>query len=403
MYLMEAQNNKNLAFTAEELQFIAAHEHMKLADIAFQKPKHPDLRFDRILQQIKGRQKARKKLPSWYEQKEILYPAAISLEQCSSVETANFKAKLLSGDTIIDLTGGMGIDIYFTSKNFKRAIYCEIQQELSEITRNNFNILGANIEIYNGDGLKYLNDHPEEIDCIYLDPARRDQANKKVFLLEDCTPNIIEIEEELVNRAKNVMVKCAPMLDINLALQQLKYVQKLFIVSLNNECKELLFLLNKKSTEDLSISCVNILANGTDEFNYYQKEELESVVNLGELGEYIYLPNSSILKAGAFKLVANRFPLKKLATNSHLYTSDHLIEEFPGRIFKVLRLVEGNQKKIKKYIKGLKRELISRNYPLSTNQLKQKLNIHTGSDSEYIIFTQNSHSDKLVLDCIKIK
>ncbi len=395
--------NNDITFTEEELQFIAKHEHMKLADIALQKNKYNSLRFDRVLQQINGRQKAKKKLPAWYTNEKIIYPAAISLEQCSSVETAKFKADLLSGNTIIDLTGGMGIDIYYLSKNFKKAIYCEIQEELAEITRYNFDQLGANITTYSGNGLSYLQSAQETIDCIYLDPARRDNLNKKVFQLEDCTPNIIELENDLVSYADTVMVKCAPMLDINLALNQLKQIQKLFIVSLNNECKELLFLLKKEKTEQVTISCINITSKNIEKLDFYKKEESECIANLGPLNQYIYLPNASILKAGAFKLISIKYPVKKLAQNSHLYTSDEIIKDFPGRIFKVITQVKGNQKKVKKYFKGLKRELISRNYPLTTNQIKEKLHITTGSNSDYVIFTQNRESEKLILDCIKIK
>lgn len=399
---MEGQSNHQLQFTEAELNFIEEKEHLPLTEIALLRPKFPQLRFDKILQQIKGRNKANKKLPLWYANRKIIYPASISLEQCSSIETANFKSNLLSGDTIVDITGGMGIDIYHCSTNFKHAVYCEIQEELARITEYNFKQLDSDIQVYQGSGIDFLKENTKPLDCIYLDPARRDNENKRVFLLEDCTPNIIEIEDFLLEKADLVMVKCAPMLDIHLALQQLSHVQKLYIVSLNNECKELLFILGKEGIKDIPIHCINLTKQGKEEFQFNYKDEIESQSNIGDIGQYIYLPNSSILKAGAFKLLTKRFNINKIAINSHLYSSDLLIKDFPGRTFKIERKVEPNLKKLKKYLKGLKRELIVRNYPLKTNQLQQNLNIQTGSDSHYLIFTQNENSEKLIYDCIKV-
>lgn len=393
----------NISFTEEELNFIAKHETMNLAEIALQRNKYNSLRFDKILQQILGKQKAKRKLPEWYANEKIIYPASISLEQCSSIETARYKSNLVSGNSLIDITGGMGIDVYYMSQNFKKAYYCEIQEELANITKHNLKQLGSKIHCHTGNGIAYLQHIEEELSCIYLDPARRDNLNKKVYQLEDCTPNIIEIETDLVSKSQTVMVKCAPMLDINLALKQLKHINSLYIVSHNNECKELLFILSKKQIAAPKIISVNIGTKMTRSFEFTQQEEQDCITEFGEVQKYIYLPNASILKAGAFKLISKRYPVSKLATNSHLYCSDEIIDDFPGRIFEVKAQLQGNQKKLKKYFKGIKRELITRNYPLNTNQLKEKLQIKTGSNTDYVIFTQNRAAEKIILDCEKIR
>lgn len=404
MSSMQKNMNKTYLLSKEEQDFIQQHEQSPLHTIALLKNKYPDLRFDRVLQQINGLKKAKKKLPEWSAQKDILFPIPLSMEQCSSEQTAKFKAKLVGGKSLLDMTGGMGVDTYYLSKSFQHTIYCELQEELAQISKHNFEVLGTSIETYIGDGLEKVNSLDCPVDCIYLDPARRGEANQKVFFLEDCVPNIVEIQGALKEKSKQILVKCAPMLDIHQALNQLQQVSQLYIISVQNECKELLFHIKTDQTQEAKISCIHIHTNGEQDcFEFSLSEESNSLTDYGNPEKYMYLPNSSILKGGAFKIIGKRFGLNKLAKNSHLYTSDKLIPEFPGRIFEVIQSIEGNQKKIRKHFKGEAREIISRNFPLSSAQIEQKWNIQTGSQDKYIIATQNSKAEKQILDCIRIK
>ena len=267
--------------------------------------------------QIAGRQVAAEKIPSWSDMDDIWYPKHLSLEQCSSEVTARYKATLLKGNSLTDLTGGFGIDCAFLAAKFKSAIYVERQQELCEIAAHNFPILNLNhINVKNEDGVSYLQ-AMSPVDCIFLDPARRNEHGGKTVAISDCEPDVAELEELLLNKAGQVMVKLSPMLDLSLALKELQHVQKVHIISANNECKELLLILGQASVEEISIHCVNLPTKGIQEEQHFvftrEQEQCSECNYTNALENYLYEPNASLLKAGAFRSIASAFPVKRAA------------------------------------------------------------------------------------------
>lgn len=377
-------------------------ENPKQLALKLQKLDTPYDRFS-ILNQIVGLKIAKTKLPSWYAHK-ILYPKKISMEQCSSEWTARYKVSLVEkGKSMIDLTAGFGIDCGYLSKKYNKAIYNEQNSELAQLAKYNYKILGYdNINVINKDALEVL-DQQESQSLIYLDPARRDKVGKKTVSIEDCEPNIIEIQDALFNKTEQILIKLSPMLDIESAISVLKYIYSIHIVSVKNECKELLFLLNSKKKCTPNIVCVNIDSEKqTSIFEFAKKDEQNSKIKLNSvLKKYIYEPNASILKAGAFKILTEKFDIEKLHPNTHLYTNDNCISNFPGRIFELVEQVSYNSKNIKRLNQIIEKANIStRNFPLSPENLKAKLKIKDGGDI-YIFGTTLSSNQKELLICKK--
>ena len=370
--------------------------------LKLQKKDNPYNRF-LILNQILGLQISKIKLPSWYDHK-IIYPPKLSLEQCSSEWTAKYKKSIVNkGTSMIDLTAGFGVDCAYLSDKFDKTYYNECNTELAKLVEYNYNVLGfENITTSNKDAIEIL-DKIDSIHLVYIDPARRDNLGRKTVSIEDCEPNIVQMQDSLLEKADQVLIKLSPMLDIDNAILLLKNITSIHIVSVKNECKELLFLLDKTCKATPEIVCVNIQDKKKDIiFNFTKREEIETEVLINtELKKYILEPNSSLLKAGAFKCIAKRFDLEKLHPNTHLYTTDNFIEDFPGRIFEVDEVFlfhSQNIKNIKKEIK--KGNLSTRNFPLSTENLKKKLNITDGGDI-YIFGTTIYNEDKVILTCRK--
>lgn len=393
-----------MRLSADIKQFINEHESDDIHALALQSSHYPGIDITFVIQQIRGRKIAKNKIPSWYENQDIIYPKHLSLEQCSSEYTALYKANLISGNILVDLTGGMGVDIAFLSQRFKKAIYIEQQTELVKIAEHNFSVSQHNnIQVIDGDGLTYLKSM-EPVDCIYLDPARRDTKGRKTILIEDCTPNILEIEALLESKAKTVMIKLSPMLDISLAVNALNNISDIHVISHNNECKELLFIKkNLDSTTSCNIYCINIQGNRTDTFTFHKKdEEAISISYSNKIGKYLYEPNASIIKAGAYKSVAHQYSIDKLQINSHLYTSDNLIENFQGRKFRILTVSSLNKNELKDNLRKINQANIStRNFPLSSQELKKRLNLKDGGDI-YIFGTTLSDNRKVILICDKL-
>jgi precorrin-6B methylase 2 len=387
-------------------QFIREHLADDVNQLALKKPPRfsPEMDFPFLLNQIAGRQRIKNKMPSWYRQDNLIYPCLLSLEQCSSEITARYKASLLSGNTFADLTGGFGVDTAFIARNFTQVDYVEKQNELVELAAHNFPVLGlSNIRIHVADGVPYLREM-EPVDCIYLDPARRSGYGKKVMLIEDCDPNLLDIQDLLLEKAGQVLVKLSPMLDIKSALKRLKSVGEIHVVSLENECKELLFLLQKEAKEEPPVTCMNFRKNGDcQKFTFSFSEERNAVVPCThETGTYLYEPNVSILKAGFYKGIALRYCLKKLHPDSHLYTSSELHKGFPGRVFQIEAVSSLNRRELKERFPGLEKAHISiRNFPLSVEELRKRGKWKEGGDI-YLFATTLANGKHVLIKTARI-
>lgn len=391
-----------MKLTRELIHFVREHEKDDVRSLALQAGKYPDIDMELAIRQITGRRIAKVKIPLWYDNENIIYPKHISLEQSSSEQTALYKSALYSGNSIIDLTGGMGVDFSLLSRKFKQATYVEQQQNLAEIALCNFKALGLdNTDVICSDCIEYLKTMPKA-DMIYIDPARRDNTGRKTIRIEDCTPNILEIENLLEEKADITMIKLSPMLDISLALKSLTNISHIHIISVNNECKELLFI-KEKTAGQTTYHCVNILKDKTDIFTFSKdEEESGTIAYSSNPDKYLYEPNASILKAGAYKTVAKTYSLNKLHVNSHLYTSDILHENFNGRIFSIVNVLSLNKKDIKGHIHQIKQaNITTRNFPLSVQEIRKKTGIKEGGDT-YIFATTLADERKVLLVCEKV-
>ena len=392
-----------MQLSLETLSFIEENARADVRSLALQAKKYPQVDMAMAVVQIAGRQIAEAKVPSWYRTLGLLYPKHLSMEQCSSEATAIYKAGLVEGDTFADLTGGFGIDCSFLSRKFKQADYVERQSELCELAEHNFPLLGLKIGVHNEDGVEYLKQmHP--VDVLFLDPARRDGHGGKTVAISDCEPDVSALEDLLVEKAKKVMVKLSPMLDLSLALKALKYVQEVHIVSVNNECKELLLILEKSiDSSEIVIHCEQITSTGEHQhYAFTQEQERTSDCPLSaEVGAYLYEPNASILKAGAYRSLTQAYPVNKLHASSHLYTSPYYIKDFPGRRFQVEAVSGFGKKELKTLLQGLeKANLTIRNFPSSVAELRKRLKLKEGGEC-YLFATTLSDESKVLIKCRK--
>ncbi|MDL2322955.1 class I SAM-dependent methyltransferase [Bacteroidales bacterium OttesenSCG-928-A17] len=381
-------------------EFIRQHRSDDVRKLALQADRFqiPGLDFKMALQQIEGRQLVKSKIPDWFELDDILYPKRLSIEQSSSQTTAEYKASLLKGKTFIDLTGGFGVDHAFIAREFEQSIYIERQADLAEIAAHNFSILGLNhVKVFNADGLEIWNEIPEA-DCIFIDPARRSKDGKKVVSISDCEPDLSEIQDLLLNKAGKVLIKYSPMLDITKALLVLDHVTGIHVVSVENECKELLFVLERTSKSP-EIHCLNFTKKGNQKDTFLLSEEKDcDLICTSELETYLYEPNASILKAGCFKSITRHYPVKKIHRDSHLYTSDKLISDFPGRSFRIISHFGFNKKELKSGMAGIeKANLSTRNFPLTTDALRKKLNLKDGGD--VYLFATTIGEKRILIQC----
>ncbi|WP_264521260.1 class I SAM-dependent methyltransferase [Flavobacterium sp. N1994] len=392
--------NKSL-LSADIQEFINSNIEVDVTKLALQKNKFSNEDWASILNQIVGKQKSKSKLPTWFNAKNIIYPVKISIEQTSSEKTAEYKSQLVSGETLIDLTGGFGVDDYYFSKKIDRVTHCEINIELSEIVEHNFEQLNIkNIQCLAGDSSEILKSLNQKFDWIYIDPSRRNDAKGKVFMLKDCLPNVPDLLTFYFEYASTIMVKTAPILDITAGLSELQNVKAIHVVALENEVKELLWILEKNYNQSVSITTVNLLKNNTESFSFVLKTKNDSVVySLPE--KYLYEPNAAIMKAAGFNEIALQFEVKKLHQHSHIYTSDNRID-FPGRIFKIDSILEYNKQNMKSFLKDKKANVTTRNFPESVESIRTKWKIKEGGDV-YCFFTTNMNNDKIVLLCSKLK
>lgn len=386
---------KTSLFLSQEVQlYIQDHLNTDITKMAFKKSPFEGIDMSELLTQIESKKKSKDKLPTWFQTNNILFPKKLSIEQTSSEPCAEYKASLIKGDTLIDLTGGFGIDCYFFSKKVKQVLHCEMQEDLSEIVRLNNKALGAtNIECHTGDSLVYLANNTQPWDTIYVDPHRRNDAKEKVFLLSDCAPNVPENLDLLFSRSHTIMIKTSPLLDIQAGINELRNVKAIHIVALHNEVKELLWCLEKDYTGSIDLVAVNITKEETSLFKTALDREVEP--HFGEPLQYLYEPNAAILKTGRFNDISQDFSLLKLHTHSHLYTSNELIS-FPGRSFKIEQVLPYNKQVAKEYLTNLKANVTIRNFPIKVEEIRKKWKIKDGGDN-YLFFTTNLKNERIII------
>jgi hypothetical protein len=369
------------------------------AKLMLQARKWPEIDLPKLAQQIKARQKAKGKIPAWAVNLDLLFPTNLSVEQSSSDLTAAYKASLLSGETIVDLTGGFGVDAYAFAQRFRQVTYVERQDELAEVVAYNYRQLGAqNIQVVSGEAEDFLEKLSSPLDVIYLDPARRGQSQERVHLLQDCEPDVLGLLPLLLQKAKAVLLKTAPMLDIDLALQDLTGVQHIWVVAVQNEVKEVLYLIREEQNEQPALTSVNLRAGqAPHEVSFTkQQEEQATAVYAAEPLTYLYEPNTALLKAGAFKWLSQEYQVQKLHRNSHLYTSTKLQPAFPGRIFEITASPKATAKELHQLLPGKKANITARNYPLTVAQLREKLKLKEGGE-DYLFATTDMHNKPILI------
>ena len=391
----------NRSLLHPEIQkFITANIGADSSKLALQKNPFPEVNWIAILNQIAAKTKAKYKLPTFFKTENIIYPSKISVEQTSSEKTALYKSSIVSGATLIDLTGGFGVDDLYFSKVVKNVIHCEIDTELSNSVKYNFEILGIkNIQFEFGDSYTYLEKIQFKLDWIYIDPSRRNDIKGKVFMLKDCLPNVTELLTFYFTKTDNILIKTAPILDISAGLLELSNVKCIHIVAVGNEVKELIWELSKGFIDNARIKTVNITNEKTEQFSF----ELNSNNHFSNYSlpkKYLYEPNSAIMKSGGFDEIGIQYQLDKLHQHSHLYTSDEKIE-FPGRIFEVQNAISYAKNEMKSFLENKIANITTRNFPESVEEIRKKWKIKDGGNS-YCFFTTDMNNHKIVLICTKI-
>ena len=395
------------------LDFIREHAEADVRQLALQGTKNPEVDLTFALDQIAGRQKAKTKLPSWAAVDGIVYPPHLSMEQCSSEQTARYKASIAkdtkgSGTSVsfVDLTGGFGVDTAFISQGFQHAVYVERQPQLCAISSENFMLLGLrHIEVVCADGVDYLH-QLDHADLIYIDPARRDDHGGRTYGIADCTPNVLELRDELLQKADRIMLKLSPMLDWRKAVEDLGNVSEVHIVSVDNECKELLLILSKEE-KPLKLFCVNNnqVFDGVTGGRFFcdTARDVTKEPSPCYTPHFLFEPNASIMKAGCFTLLEQRFGVAQLDKNSHLFVSDIDICDFPGRRFFIEKTTSMNKHELKFALAGIDRANITvRNFPMSVAELRKRLKLKDGGDLYLFATTIAGHQHQLFL-CRKIE
>lgn len=383
-----------MILSKELKEFIKSNLNKNIKELALQKNPFSNYEWKWILNQIQAKKKAEKKLPTWFNNNEVIFPSSLSIEQTSSEALAKYKASLITGTSLIDLTGGFGVDAFYFAETFQKVVHCEFQEDLSAIVANNLNAMTIeNIQTISGNSTLYLEKTSESFDWIYIDPARRSDVHTKVFKLNDCTPNVVELQELLFEKSNNILIKTAPLLDISSILNELKHVKTIYAVALNNEVKELLVFLEKNFNKEPKLIAVNILTDGKIYTDAFKLPDDDDAILSSPL-KYLYEPFTSYLKLGQYNAIANKFNVKKLHKHSHLYTSDKLID-FPGRQFKIEKIISYHKKELK-FLENGKYNVTTRNFPLKVEEIRKKHKIKDGGDS-YIFFTTDLQNNKIVI------
>ena len=387
------------------LDFIREHAEADIRQLALRKLKNPEVDLMYALEQIAGRQKARIKIPSWAVKDGMIYPPHLSMEQCSSEQTAKYKAGIAGkGELFVDLTAGFGVDTAFIAEGFQRVVSVERQERLCQIAAQNHKQLGlSQIEVVCGDGIAYLH-QMGHADLLFMDPARRDAHGGRTYDISDCEPNVLELIDEMTQKADRVMLKLSPMLDWRKAVEDLQsiggrqvFVNEVHILSVANECKELLLIVSRDE-KPLHVYCVN----NDDVFDYLAGQLRQPLIcSRITLPCFLYEPNASLMKAGCFGEISERYQLAQLDDNSHLFVADREIADFPGRCFVVEQMTSMNKRELKHALAGIaKANIAVRNFPLSVADLRKRLNIKDGGDV-FIFATTLSNQGHQLLICRK--
>ena len=382
-------------------KFITANIGADSSKLALQKNPFPEVNWIAILNQIAAKTKSKNKLPTFFKTENIIYPSKISVEQTSSEKTAQYKASLVSGETLIDLTGGFGVDDLYFSKVMENVIHCEIEEELSMLAQHNFEVLGIqNVQCELGDSSTYLEKTQSKLDWIYIDPSRRNDTKGKVFMLKDCLPNVPELLPFYFTKSDNILIKTATILDISAGLLELSNVKYIHIVAVDNEVKELIWELSKSFSGVTTIKTVNITNDKREEFSFELNSNAQ-FPNYGFPKKYLYEPNSAIMKSGGFDEIGIQYHLEKLHQHSHLYTSEDKID-FPGRVFEIQEAFSYTKSEMKSFLENKKANITTRNFPDSVEEIRKKWKIKDGGNV-YCFFTTDRNNHKIVLICNKIK
>lgn len=388
--------NKNILHTDVQ-QFINENLKTDINKLILKGSPFSNIDTQKLANQIISKKKSKEKLPTWFATEKIFYPPKISIEQTSSEITAEYKSELISGKNLVDITGGFGVDTFYFSKTFDEVTHCEINSELSEIVSHNYQQLGVqNIKTIASDGIYFLKNTTENFDCIYIDPSRRNDAKGKVFLLKDCLPNVPENLDFLFTKSDKILIKNSPMLDISNGINELQFVKEIHVIAVKNEVKELLFLLEKDYQNSIIVKTINLLKQGNQEFSFHLNTKKKS--DYSEPLSYLYEPNTAILKAGAFHQISEQLNLLKLHEHSHLYTSENLLEDFPGRKFKIQEVLNYDKKKIAKFLPNKKANITTRNFPKTVAQIRKENKLKDGGNI-YIFFTTNCNNKRIVIIC----
>lgn len=388
----------------DELSFLASEEVKKFIEthldsdpqrLLLNPPTNWKEQTPLLADQLISRQKAKNKLPDWYHSQSLIFPPPLSVEQSSSPEAATYKADLLSGSHLVDLTGGMGVDCLALSTRFNNTTYVEQDSWLCRLFAYNQKHLGIGaIEVVHQPAEQFLQTFEGKA-CFFIDPARRDSSQKKVFRFEDCIPSMAELLPAFRTHASKVLIKAAPLIDLTQGIRELENVLAIHVVSIRNECKEVLFLLDfgQQAPQIPTIHCVNLANKQSMPFTFTLEEEKQTKIEYADAGNYLYDPNASILKAGAFKSITKRYPVKKLSANTHLYTSDQLIKDFPGRSFKVIDTSLG-----KSALKALDQlNVITKNHPLKPEEVRKKYGIKDGGEQFLVGFRDQNNAPRFCL------
>lgn len=380
---------------AEVQTYIRQHENDDEKQLVLKHREILGLPSSSIAEQIIGRRKARTKIPTYYNTAGIIYPPGVNLEQSSSEETATLKGKLLLHHTrhqnvLVDLTGGFGVDSYFLSKVFKRVRYIDKNGALMAIARHNHQVLAAsNISHELNDADTFLHSFDGEADCFFIDPSRRSTTSQKVFKLADCEPDVTKIQSVMLEKARHVMIKTSPLLDISQGLRELDRVTEVIVVAVDNECKEVLFVLDNTHEGEPAITSVHLQRGGSEEFSFTLSDEKNATAEFSSVQEYVYEPNAALMKAGAFKIISSHYSIPKLHASTHLYTSKELLTEFPGRIFQVESILKHDTKVVQQSFKDGKANVVTRNYPLPAEELRKSLRLKDGGNQYLLAFTSS--------------
>ncbi|MBC7524012.1 MAG: class I SAM-dependent methyltransferase [Flavobacterium sp.] len=389
----------NQLLQPEIQNYIYKNENEAISKLALQKNPFPDFDYKAIINQIECRAKAKSKLPTWFNTKNIIYPSKISVEQTSSEKTANYKAQLVSGKTLIDLTGGFGVDVSYFAKTVSQVTHCESDANLSAIVAHNFKQLQiSNTICIAGDSTEILKKLGQKFETIYIDPSRRNKSKGKVFMLQDCLPNVVELLDFYFLYTHKILIKTAPILDIKAGLLELKNVKNIHIIAVENEVKELLWELEHNYQNSITIKTGNYSKLKLETFDFDLNSNATSTFGLPK--KYLYEPNNAIMKSGGFVDIGNHFGLEKLHQHSHLYTSNSILN-FPGRVFEIMKEIQFSKKELKEHLENKKINITIRNFPNTVENIRKKFKIKEGSN-DYCFFTTDKNENKIVLICKKI-